>query len=812
MTQLADSLADYVEYHFASVIKQSDTNPVRPILVGPQLQTLKEVFNYLTNNGQTPWTIVVSGTSYKVAVLLVDGRSQTNATPQAALATACQWDYAVTIRNSCPYVLILVDPSVWDKRPESLTNTTETLGSPRTQQSTIDSSLWKHIISSISASRGVQERFVREIVEQLFTQAANLEVANRDAHVWDFTNYLLDPAQPGLSPEDALCYSSGLPAAAGSTIQASIKVLHRLASFLSEKGFTEGFQGLKQTAPAQTQQLDQPLDDLHSWITGRAPSAMAFAIAPSRLFKPTAPVPHWFQLLTTPVLSSMLDELRQDQSQGKLNLFCENALISSVQGAGLPCVVMSSPVLKAVAPLGVAVGNADFSRRVGRNLPEAFQPDPSTPTSWTDDDPPSHDKAINYAVNAPNFLAGTIDILVLDTFAAQGLAHTRDAMVCSIPASRSGSPWTQELTLPRGGATDLVIFHSSQTATVQLTLVDGISLSQQVAFGSSSTSFAVELEDGDEVQVQLISAGGVGLSSWTVVIVVEDPIEIARSRFEALLHEHRTGKKHNPQPTDSLAQRLESNSYLPESNSWKPVFACWSGKIEGSQIVNWSDPRLGNVPPQIDPRPPVVITPPPAFLSAREAVRKFLLATRLPIAEAQLDALDLQPLLQEYLNEYTHWLDSAPEVASWSDVIAIHSTDFNQQAAAYVPSEEPIVVLLSPLHPFRLVWLATAQKQLHDSTANRCPAAGLLDPSSCPDVGVLYLWNGQQTPPRSFFSLPCENPHWAVLLNTAYLDRTDEKDSVIRCLNALGLSVQGITGGFTSGQAEDSLRDVNRLL
>ena len=811
MSPLAKCLANYIESHFDACIKQSDINPVRPILVGPQAETLLEVFDYLTKNGKEAWKTIVNGSIYEVAVLFVRARATAGGSPQVDLATICQWDYAVTIRNSCPRILILADPSIWDKRPESLTNTTETLGSARTQLNNTDSSLWTYIIQAISTSRGVLEESVRDVVCEIFAQAAKLEPSSRDKHIWGFINLLLEPAQTVFTPIDALCYSGGIPAAGSLTIQDSINVIDKLAEYLLEKGFSEGFQELKQTQTAKQQHLEQSLDALKSWITNQAPSPVAFRTAPSSIFKPSTPPPKWFLQLNAAVLGSMLKELKPEQ--GKLSLTCENAVILAKQVPGLPCIALSSPVLKASASRSVSVGNVSFTRRIGRNATEALLADATDSNKCTDINPPSHNNVIKYFVDASDSLTGTIDVIVLDSFSAQGLAHVRDAIWCSIPVLRPGSAiWSQEVTLPRGGVTELNILHSSKTAAIQLSLSDGTIMSGKVAAGSVSTSFQVDVEDGDTIGIQMIAAGGAVLANLSVLITVEENNEVAKSRFKALLNEHRTGKKHIPQPPDSLVQRLESNSYVPEPESWKPVFACWSGKIEGTKTINWNDPKLGDVLPVIDPRPSHIISPPQSFLTAREAVRSYLFNLRITIAEIHLDESDLQPLLQNYLKEYILWLESDPNDACWSDVIVLHTADFNQQAAAYVPSEEPIMLLLSPLHPLRLSWHATSQKQLQESIGHYCPISGLLDPSSCPDVGVLFLWNGQQAKPRSFFSIPCENPHWAVLQNTKYLDRKEERDLAIQCINALGLSVHGITGGFTSAQTIDSLQEVNRLL
>jgi Holliday junction resolvasome RuvABC ATP-dependent DNA helicase subunit len=188
------------------------------------------------------------------------------------------------------------------------------------------------------------------------------------------------------------------------------------------------------------------------------------------------------------------------------------------------------------------------------------------------------------------------------------------------------------------------------------------------------------------------------------------------------------------------------------------------------------------------------------------------LSKQLTISEIELSDPTIIQLADSYLEEYVKWLTQTPAAATWIDCIAIHSSTWNSQAGRYIPSDEPVVVLLSPLHPLRLGWHCIAQQQLADALSARCPAAGVLDPSHVPDVGVWSLNTGQGVTPRAFLSVPCNNPHWAVLLNHLFLNQTSERIAVLKQVEALGLDIQGIAEGFTVPQAIDSLKEVNRLL
>ncbi len=213
---------------------------------------------------------------------------------------------------------------------------------------------------------------------------------------------------------------------------------------------------------------------------------------------------------------------------------------------------------------------------------------------------------------------------------------------------------------------------------------------------------------------------------------------------------------------------------------------------------------------QLDPRP--ALSPPAALLAKRDEVRTFLADTRRAIGEIAFHESGLPDLVEAYLSEFNQWIQSGNRSATWLDTIAVHVATINEQVGGFLPSSEPMAILMSPLHPLRLAWHCCAQKYLADALAQPCPAAGILDPSGCPDVGLWVLQQGSDLAvPRAFFSLPCEDPHWAVLLNRSYLGRMQIELVLARLFN-LGLRTRGLPGGFTRSQANNSVEEVAKLV
>jgi Holliday junction resolvasome RuvABC ATP-dependent DNA helicase subunit len=810
MVALAHSLGNYVEEQFRSALARAPLDPFRPVLVGPPDETLREVFAMLTASGQHEWQLVDGGATHEVIVLLVDGNA-----PKAAnvLSCGCNWDYAVTIRNSRQLVLILAARSSWDTRPESLANTTETLGNLGLVSHGGEDPLHVHLVGAVATHLGLREKQARSLAKLVRTESAKLEPAARDGMSWAVFDRLL-ATTPGTPAVDTACRAAGFPVLGdnGGDFQESYNVLRGLGKLVGTSGLRDAVDQMKATAAAQAHGLSGSLDSLQVHLAEKLFSPTAFETAPSRYYHVSGSTPTWYDLLSAKVLSDILSELGQGQQVDRLVLACTNALLGVNPLRGGPFIVASAPHLRASSQSGNTPSTVDFSRKVDRLTPEALTALTTDPMDCTDTVPPSHRKPIKYVADALNYRAGTVDVLVLDSFACGGIVVARDAERNGVPvyAARANN-WTQELGLPRGGATELIVFHGSNAARVFLTRTGEAPKVQMVQAGAHYVAFNEDLEDNDVFEVSVVDTAGSSVGVWTVQVTIRDLADLSNSRLEALIKTHRTKRTSVPHAPDTLLHRLELSAYLPSAQSWKPVVACWTGHVPSRLAIDWDGDRiLGDVQPPIDTRPP--LNPPAAVLAARELVRGILNQEQRCVAEIELDRPSLPPLVHDYLGHYLEWLGNEPGAACWLDVFAIHAAEWNAQAGRHVATEEPVVLLLSPLHPLRLAWHVVAQGQLSSSLQKLCPAAGLLTPTQCPDAAALYLWDGQSSKPRAFFSLPCEDVHWAVLANTTFLDKEKPRKDVMQRLADVGLDVQAITGGFTSQQTQDSLREVNRLL
>src|SRR5262245_46043197 len=114
MRALAQRLNAYVAAHITVALDRAPDGPVRPVLVGPPIEALREMFSGLTNGGLGEWKLRIGSTDRDLIVLLIDDRA-----PPAGngISRGCNWDYAVTVRNSRRLVLTLAGRAAWDNRP-----------------------------------------------------------------------------------------------------------------------------------------------------------------------------------------------------------------------------------------------------------------------------------------------------------------------------------------------------------------------------------------------------------------------------------------------------------------------------------------------------------------------------------------------------------------------------------------------------------------------------------------------------------------------------------------------------------------------
>lgn len=813
--KIVQSLAAFLETHFLQAKQRNSNAVVRPILIGPPGDILQALFDNLTNQGTSEWLL---SSDNRVAVLLIlgskDGRDITF--PVGQISRECHWDYAVNVRNSYPLVLMLVDPSAWDSCPESLVNTTEVLGFLQPSQSGkwFSNPLWRNLIQQMSANLGVESGKIKDALTRLIKESDYHDVPTKSRFLWETANDLLSEIPNALAPDDALAFGVGLPSLGKTprTIIESDKVLKRLADFIKRLGLSEAIDKLKNTQTALSLNLQTHLDDFMRHISQKSLSGVSFSYSPIWHYRSTIPVPDWWKILTVDIWEDLLEDTG-DKPQAQLSLSCENAVNKKELLSKEPLIVIKDVQLRATSSDGLPLNNTKFLRRLASHSPVTLNSVPGNEAACVDNDWVPHDRPIKYTVDAQGFRTGSVDVLVLNSFGCRGIVHVKDADYNPPPLKhKKQNNWKQEIVLPRGGAVDIDIYHVDSIEGIKLS---GDSLQdtfeKSIPLGQSKTTFVVVIEGETNFKVTLLSGSGAINSEWEVTLTIQESTEIARTRFDALVSAHKsTGKLPIPNIPDSPLLRIEDN-YLGSPESWRPILACWTNTTATVSKVDWKIPRLGDIEPKLG-LPPALDIPEPV-LNAREEVRLYIVEKKRYLEEVDLDDSTFGGLIENYLTSYLAWLNNAPDKATWMDCIAIYSAKINPQAGDYSSSDEPVAIVLSPLHPIKIGWQVLAQQLLSAGLQKRCPAAGLLSPSKCPDIGGWAIRvAGSNHAFRAFLAVPCDNPYWGFLWNKKYLNDESEKLSVLQLLQEIGLETQSITGGFSRSQAVQSIDDVAKLL
>ena len=727
----------------------------------------------------------------------------------AGLGRFPSWDHAVSMRNSFRHNLLIVTPTAWDLRPESIANASETLGVPRVGDAVRHRAApWPYLIQQIAASHKLDEEIVWTILRQIAADASALDQPHATTHIWVTADLLLDPggdpfAIAGIPRPD----TRSLPG-----VQVAYKTLQDLAELARKLGFV----GLEKTLASQLPEVETdevPPAALTSHLTAMlahirqsSRTAAAFALAPMAHFAIAGDVPQWWTDLTATRLARILAESGFASPLGGVQLRVANPLIPPPLRQDEPPAVKDRVRLEAIRPDGLPLEAGVLWRRVGRRRVE--QIGVVVGGEAMDDAPPAHSEPLTYIVRADGYRDGEVRVLSLATFGCHGIARIVDAERNPPPEQRIDGSWSQEISISASGAHMVRIATNFTDAMVELEY-RGETREIPATIGDMDS---LALDDGDHLPLRLIR-DGVVLGAWTIDVTIADPDQTeSPSRFEALVSAHRHDRERPSPvsvPANGLAsiERVLSSTTLPRG----AIVAAWSPSADLS-LFEASDGRLGDVAIRSDARP-TAIEAPPDVVSLRSEVVSAIAAQRDGlVAGADLADRRLLELVRDYAAAYRVWLASSPEQAVWWDLVAMHASILNTQAGQITASGEPTAVLITPIHPLRLAWHANAQRLLSESIADtRCPGAALLNPQATPASLALPLFDGSRIVAwRAFFGAGADQPHWSVLWN--HKAARDERGQVADVLDSLGLSTAQYTPGFTASQTSRVLQDLEAML
>lgn len=853
MKPIAQVLADYVSAYVGYPSAASPAE-VRLVFHGPPLEILTEVFDHITR-------AVGEGAGSRPPYLLqVPRGSLPGDNPGIGESGWCDETHLLDLRNSprLPSFVALVPPG--EHSILSVSSTTDKFGVAEannggnaTFESWWDDAFIQRLVTEGLGRSGLPEALTeegRQLVEAAARAADEVDLersARRGA--WGVLTRLF-AIGPGLGLPAGLAVSlaCGMPPKRDGSLSARDQAgtLDKIADALAD-GFRNGIDRLAEGASEDDRVA---LEQFLAHIRATCHVQTAFNRAAAAYYAPSQglsldPPPGWWGHLDIEKWAELLSE--EPAVAGDIVMECTNSL--AALGKVMPAVVLDTVDLRFTTKGGEPAGaRITVERTPAGSNKLVGHINADTEEVLTDRSPPQHKNPVSYKATATSFKPGSMKVVSLASWQPGILVACRLARKFSAPrkparsTNRSGVDWETSLTLPGPGRYELLAFVSPGVELDRSVTA----LADQGDGGAEAPSnlnlrplreavFQVEVEADGNLQVDFRFKrrdrdGSVSNEICRVYLACEDAPEIGcRSEFERLIRANRR----QLEPFDAKAViQVNRSVRLTMLQDW--LLATESVGQSYQPIImaedygsHWAPPRWGEAGGPLisagsficDPRPaPGEFNPPKAFLSAREEIARRVRGDGDQSGVFEIARLgewaardeDFKAVIEQYVDAYHAWLAAAPDVACWCDVIAVTSLDASGRSLVRVPD----AILLSPFHPLRVGWHVVAQQVLAeaDEKGKPCPAASVLDPDCVPDVMSMSIRSPSGIDQIDYLAVENGTDYWSVLWNAAGLAALPQRSMKAPFGDEFGISVGGISVGFSAAQVVRALDDVSELL
>ena len=863
MKNLSETLAEYIRCKVVDATsgRGGARLETRFIFHGPPLALLRPVYEYLVSDDGIR-VENADGVSITLPVLLlVSSSAERGQNPEVGHSGPCDENHLLHLRNDPhnPSFVALVPPG--QHQNKSVASTTEEFGvGAQNNSSHVPFDDWwedefiQFLVDKALAGIGLDEeaaKEAREITRKASEAVDDVEGSDGTRNAaWLLLSRLFSvpTSDLGLSPWQAVALACGMPSSSSVLSAKGLNdVLGQLAASLAD-GFGTAIEQLGQGQPLE---IVDALGQFLLHLRDRCNVPTAFERATPAFYLPgggahlEAPPSWWCTLTAEKWLELMAEESTE---VGDLHVECMNPIFPV--GRGMPAIVRSEVVLSITAGAsanvtlaGVVLGRNSGSVR-NKQIIEPF-PKPDGSFCHSDEDPPAHKTPIVYKATAKDFKAASVKVISLEHWSPGILVCCRLASKLTPPKkparrTASGPELETTMLLPGSGRYELVVFVSSDVAIEGVTGIadDATELDEGLIdlkfIQVKDDEYQVEIEADTKYQVDIrYRRAGQGASETCRLYVTcaETTEEGCRSEFERLI---KLNRKHLERFDAKSVVQLDRHARISSLQSWlldeNAIAQSFRPLVIADDYADaWAPPDWGRDDGTIlskgkflhDPRPdPALFVPPRNFIESRQEIARRIreMDDQSGLVEsAKLGAwlardTEFKQVVETYLDSYASWLSSEPDVACWVDVVAIASIDSDGRTLARVPD----AILLSPLHPLRLAWHCVAQKVLHEAVEGSapmpCPAASVLDPDCVPDLLTLSLQAPGGLDLEDFVSVECSSDYWSVLWNGTRLRQLVERCRKPPFNDVFGITVGGISSGFSSAQVARALEDVSDLL
>lgn len=854
MNKLASALADRIRLQIGVAAAPEGPREIRLVFLGPPHELMSEVFDNLTRRSN-------GAASADLPFLLQVPREKLPAgNPPVGASGWCDEDHLLDLRNtpgSASFVA-LIPPA--GHSIMSVGSTTDKFGiAERDNGGNATFEAWwadsfvQSLVQQAISEAGVPESLVEDgrlLVEAAARAADEVESDSSSREgPWRLLSRLFSiNAASGLKPGVAISLACGVPPMRAGNLAArdQLGTLRGIAEAMSE-GFRRSVDRLSDGASEEDR---GHLAGFLEHVRSTSEVATTFERATPAYYRPTSkldlPVaPGWWVALDVEKWNELLAE--EPSSVGDIAMICTNSL--AALGKAMPAIVSGQVDLECA----VSGGDPSAARIEVNRTPAAGNGLvglvlANSGETLSDATPPSHKLPLTYKAAAPGFKPGSMKVVSLATWQPGIVVACRLARRFSPPrkpakrGGKAGTDWEASLSLPGPGRYEFLVFLSSG-----VTLDSLAQLSADHADGNAGAPTTVtlrqatpnmyraEIEADGNCQFDLsfsrsAKEGSTSRETCRTLIICEDVAEVGcRSEFERLIKANRR-----------QLESFDANAVIPINRGVRStMLQDWmlSGDVVRTSyqpIVvaedygdHWSPPSWGTGGGPLlsrgsfiqDPRPaPAEFNPPPDFLDAREEIARLVrgdgdqsgVFETARLGEWALRDDQFTSLVEKYIDAYHAWIAADPAVACWTDVIAVCSLDTSGRSLA----REPVAILLSPMHPLRVGWHVVAQRILAeaDEAGKPCPAASVLDPDCVPDILSLYLRSPAGLDQVDFLAVENGTDYWSVLWNGRELEKLPERSLAAPFGDAFGISVGGISVGFSAAQVIRALDDVFDLL
>lgn len=854
MNVISQALANYVSAHVGSASPDADTteqSEVRLVFHGPPLEILSEVFDDLVRQSG-------AGTGSRPPYLLQVPRAQLRGdNPAIGESGWCDETHLLDLRNlpELPSFVALIPPG--EHSILSVSSTTDKFGVAEANNGGNASfdNWWEdafvqRVVTDGLVRSGIPDAMVEEgrLLVEAAARAADEVDPDRSSRrgAWNVLGRLFEIGSGlGISPGFGVSLACGVPPRRDGSLsfREQSGTLQKIADAMAD-GFRNGVDRL---ADGATEEERDALEQFHAHIRAGWQVQTAFDRAAAAFYAPVqgpelASPPDWWGFLDVEKWSELLAE--EPAVSGDIVMECTNAI--AALGKAMPAIVLDTVDLKFTTK-GSDEGGAvvQVQRTPAGNSKKVGQIRADTDEILSDVAPPHHKNPISYKATADGFKPGSMKVVSLAAWQPGILIGCRLARKFTGPrkpgrtAARCSADWESSLSLPGPGRYELLVFVSpgidlEPVATGMSEQPDGRTEppNQLTVRPLRGPIFQLEVEVDGSLQVDFTFRrdGSATTETCRVYLTCEDVPEIGcRSEFERLIRANRRPLEAFDAKAVIQVNRAVRSTMLqdwllaPETvrQSYQPIV------LAEDYGAHWAPPKWGTEGGPImsagrficDPRPaPDEFDPPEEFLSAREEI-----ASRVRGDGDQSGVFEIarlgewaardegfRAIVERYVDAYHSWLASAPEVACWCDVVAVSSLDGSGRSLNRVPD----AVLLSPFHPLRVGWHIVAQGVISDADeqGKPCPAASVLDPDCAPDVFTMFVRSPSGIDQIEYLAVENGSDYWSVLWNGTSLSSLARRSMDPPFGDEFGISVGGISVGFSAAQVVRALDDVAELL